>query len=160
MKKHPKWMPKCKEGRFPKLPMLLVCYINNLCLTMNKHFQWNNILNYSSRIRISLEFLDDYYEEDLRARERTFSEGSALKGQQPPKDAYNIRRRNISPNSHSYDGFDDVNLDDNEGLGRHNTMPRGKRKSKSQSKTPPKLKTKPEKLPSYRHIVGQKMFLT
>ena len=101
---------------------------------MNKQF--NSILNYSLRIRISLEFLDDYYEEDLRARERTFSEGNALKGQQPPKDAYNIRRRNISPNSPGYDGFDDVNLDDNEAMSRHNTMPRGTNRYYMQESAP------------------------
>ena len=101
---------------------------------MNKQF--DNTLNYSSRIRISLEFLDDYYEEDLRARERTFSEGSALKGQQPPKDAYNIRRRNISPNSPGYDGFDDVNLDDNDAMSRHNTMPRGTNRYYMQESAP------------------------
>ena len=60
--------------------------------------------------------IDDYYDEDMRSRERTFSEGSALKGRPPPKESYNIRRRNISPNSPSYDGFDDVKLDDNESL--------------------------------------------
>ena len=61
----------------------------------------------------------------MRSRERTFSEGSALKGQHPPKDSYTIRRRNISPSTPGYDGFDDVNLDDNETMSRNNIMPRG-----------------------------------
>ena len=83
-----------------------------------------------------LNFLDDYYEEDMMSRERTFSEGSVLKGQLPPKDPYLVRRRNISPNSPSHDGFDDVNLDDTEAMSRHNTIPRGTNRHYMQESAP------------------------
>jgi hypothetical protein len=67
---------------------------------------------------------DDYYKGDLRSRERTFSEGGSIKNPQQ-KDAYHLRRRNISPNSQNYD-YDEL-VDDYDGLSRHNTVPKGHR---------------------------------
>ena len=68
--------------------------------------------------------IDDYYTEDSKSRERTFSEGSAIRGQQQ-KEVYHMRRRKMSPNKQSLD-YDD-SVDEPDGLTRHNTVPRGTR---------------------------------
>ena len=60
----------------------------------------------------------------MRLRERTFSEGSTVKGQQQ-KEIYLVRRRNDSPSSHrlEYEG----NVDEKDIISGHNTVPRGTR---------------------------------
>jgi hypothetical protein len=67
---------------------------------------------------------DEYYAEDSKSRERTFSEGSAIRGQQH-KEVHHMRRRKMSPNNQNLDY--DESVDEHDGLTRHNTIPRGTR---------------------------------